>query len=573
MRRAFLFCRPRPSVMILMVLIAVLALSPACKTNDPTAPTAPVDLTGNTPNVAGTFSGLISVTGGGIGSADGLTDLIINVRVRDDNGNPVANGTPVNVSIDIGTIRLFGADPATAASSVRAGTFEGNASFAVRSTVTGSGTVTAWIADVATVLRVTFDRVPLEALVDLIFRGGGGDTISVRGVAPTDFTLVGKVKTVDGLAIAGVEVEFHIIEDLTIGSGHGAAFFGSPSRSLTDSAGEAFATILLQGEGTVTLTADVLDPVDGSVIFRSNQVTAIATATQENTAVTLAFDDGTTSTTGAPNVGEGMTATVTDLDSGTVLSGRLVRWTIVEYSTKDVALRATFSDSTPGSTSTLGMAFNTLFGHEPDAIIVVEAELLDDVTSAVQAISNQITLQITGGAPVASFTYTPDNPAVDQVVSFRASTSLDVGGSIVEYRWDWGDGTSADIERDASAHHRFSAAGTFTVTLTVTDNFGEIGTTTLAVTVIGGAPIASFVYSPDNPSAGQVVSFDASSSLDPGATLQEARWDWGDGTSPTLEADLFAEHVFSTAGTYTVTLTIRDNFGATDTATLTVTVS
>ncbi len=483
MKRGFLFGRSRPGVMVVMVLMAVVALSLSCKTNDPSAPTAPVDLTGNTPNITGTFSGLISVSGGGTGSADGLTDLIINVRVRDASGNPVANGTPVNVSIDIGTIRLFGADPATAASSVRAGTFEGNASFAVRSTVSGSGTVTAWIADVATVLRVTFDRVPLEALVDLVFRSGGADTTSVRGVAPIDFTLVGKVKTPEGLAIAGVEVEFHIIEDLTIASGHGAAFFCSPSRSLTDSSGEAFATILLQGEGTVTLTADVLEPVDGRVIFTSNQVTAIATATQENTAVTLTFDDGSTSTTSAPNDGVGMSATVTDRDSGTVLSGRLVRWAIVEDSTDVGSLHATFSDSTPGRTNTLGTAFNTVFGHEPDAIIVIEAHLLDDVTFAVQAVSNQITLRITGGTPEASFIFSPDDPAAGDVVSFSATSSLDPGGEIEEYRWDWGDGTSPTLEVTPSATHIFAIAGTYTVTLTIRDNFGATASTTLTVTV------------------------------------------------------------------------------------------
>ena len=483
MRRALLFGRPRPGAMLLMVLMAVAALPLACKTNDPSAPTAPIDLTGNTPNVAGTFSGLITVTGGGVGSADGLSDLVINVRVRDAAGNPVINGTPVNVSVSIGTIRLFGADPATAASSVRAGTFEGNASFAVRSTVTGSGSVTAWIADVASVLNVTFDRVPLEALVDLIFRGAGGDSSSIRGVAPTDFTLVGQAKTPTGLPIAGVEIVFHIVEDLTTPAGHGPAFFGSPNRSSTDTAGEAFASLFVQGEGSVTLTADVLDPADGRILFTSNQVTAITTASQANTSLTLVFDDGTTSTSAAPNDGTGMTATVTDRDSGTVLSGRLVRWAKVEDSTVAGGLQATFSDTTPGRTDTLGRAFNTLFGHEPDAVIVVEAHLLDDSTFAVQAISNQITLQITGGTPAASFVFSPDNPVAGATVSFDASSSHDPGGQIEEYRWDWGDGTSPTLERDSSATHVFAIAGTYTVTLTIRDNFGATSIATLTVTV------------------------------------------------------------------------------------------
>ena len=305
--------------------------------------------------------------------------------------------------------------------------------------------------------------------------------------APTDFTLVGQTKTPEGIAIAGVEIIFHIIEDLTVGSGHGAAFFGSPNPSSTDSSGEAFASLFVQGEGSVTLTADVLAPVDGSVIFTSNQVTAIATASQENTALVLRFDDGTTSTSSAPNDGTGMTATVTDRDSGSVLSGRLVRWAIVEDTTGG-GFKATFSDSTPGRTNTLGQAFNTLFGPEPDAIIVVEAQLLDDSSFAVQAISNQITMQITGGTPEASFIFSPDNPLVDQVVTFDASSSLDPGGEIAEYRWDWGDGTSPTLETDPFSQHVFTVAGTYTVTLTIRDNFGATSVAILTVTVTDPVP-------------------------------------------------------------------------------------
>ncbi len=573
MRRAFLLGRSRPVVVLSIGLMALAAFSLACKTNAPTAPTAPGDLTGNTNNTAGTFSGVITIAGGGVGSADGLSDLVINVRVRDASGNPVNNGTPVNVAVDIGTIRVFGADPATAASSVRAATFEGNVSFAVRSTVTGSGTVTAWIADVTSVLGVTFDRVPLEAIVDLIFRGGGGDSTSVRGVAPTDFTLVGKAKDTAGLALAGIEVVFRIIEDLTVGAGHGAAFFGSPNQTSTDSAGEAFASLFVQGEGSVTLTADVLDPVSGRVLFTSNQVTAIATASQENTALTLRFDDGTTSNSAAPDAGSGMTVTVTDRDSGSVLSGRLVRWAIVEDSTIARSLRANFSDTTPGRTNTLGQAFNTLFGHEPDAIIVVEAQLLDDSSFAVQAVSNQITMQITGGDPFASFVFSPDDPIIGDVVTFDAASSLDPGGSIVEYRWDWGDGTSIELESDSTAEHIFTVAGTYTVTLTIRDNLGAISVATDTVTVTGTAPAASFVFSPSSPTAGASVTFDASSSVDPGGVIVEYRWDWGDGTSPTLDNDPISDHAFAVAGSYTVTLKITDNVGATSTTTLTVTVS
>ncbi len=54
-------------------------------------------------------------------------------------------------------------------------------------------------------------------------------------------------------------------------------------------------------------------------------------------------------------------------------------------------------------------------------------------------------------------------------IEFDGLDSYDADGSIVEYTWDFGDG---DIGYDALDYHSYSAAGSYTVTLTVTDNQG-----------------------------------------------------------------------------------------------------
>jgi len=85
-------------------------------------------------------------------------------------------------------------------------------------------------------------------------------------------------------------------------------------------------------------------------------------------------------------------------------------------------------------------------------------------------------------------------------------------------------------------------------------------------------PEASFVYLPENPLPGQTITFDASSSYDPDGEITSYKWDFGDGWSFESETGTVT-HSYSSAGDYTVTLTVRDNDGAINTSTMTIRVS
>lgn len=79
-------------------------------------------------------------------------------------------------------------------------------------------------------------------------------------------------------------------------------------------------------------------------------------------------------------------------------------------------------------------------------------------------------------------------------ITADGSASNDLDGSIVEYKWSWGDGSPEETSTQPTAKHTFAAAGTYTVSLAVTDNGGKTGTTEQQVTV--SKPIAP---APDNP--------------------------------------------------------------------------
>jgi alpha-tubulin suppressor-like RCC1 family protein len=88
--------------------------------------------------------------------------------------------------------------------------------------------------------------------------------------------------------------------------------------------------------------------------------------------------------------------------------------------------------------------------------------------------------------PTARFTVSCQQLAC----SFDASTSTDNDGTITSYDWDFGDGAT---DTGAVVSHPFATSATYEVRLTVTDDDGDPGTTTRALTV-SDAPPASITF-------------------------------------------------------------------------------
>jgi len=83
--------------------------------------------------------------------------------------------------------------------------------------------------------------------------------------------------------------------------------------------------------------------------------------------------------------------------------------------------------------------------------------------------------------PIAS-TSGPYYGKVLEAVLFNGSTSFDPDGTIVSYYWDFSDGTNT-TETNATTTHQYTDIGTYTVTLTVTDDDGAIDTNTTTATI------------------------------------------------------------------------------------------
>ena len=88
--------------------------------------------------------------------------------------------------------------------------------------------------------------------------------------------------------------------------------------------------------------------------------------------------------------------------------------------------------------------------------------------------------------PVAQFSYTPTNPVTGTAVTFNGTASYDPDGAIAAFAWDLnGDGA---IDRSGPVvTWTYTAAGTYTATLYVTDNLGAVGQASqlVVVSVVG----------------------------------------------------------------------------------------
>jgi len=172
-------------------------------------------------------------------------------------------------------------------------------------------------------------------------------------------------------------------------------------------------------------------------------------------------------------------------------------------------------------------------------------------------------LTVEDRSPRAVFGASRGQVETGQQVTFNGSKSVDPEGQIASYEWDFGDGS---VDTGSSATHSYTTAGTYDVTLTVTDGAGNTATVTRTLTVRtpNQPPTASFDASDASPEAGTQVEFDASGSADADGQVQAYGWEFGDGTNATGQR---VTHRFASSGTYTVRLSVRDDRGVVRTTT------
>ncbi len=174
-----------------------------------------------------------------------------------------------------------------------------------------------------------------------------------------------------------------------------------------------------------------------------------------------------------------------------------------------------------------------------------------------------VTSTTTQTITVAPFTLSQAIPAPSTPVTFTALAPDPSCGTVTGYTWNFGDGSGPQSTTSTSIPYTYSARGSYTVSLSYECSGTPVPDSTATVNV-DTPPTAAFTPSASVFVPGTTVSFDAgASSASTGGTISDYAWNFGDG-SPVLHTTTpAASHTFSTVGTYTVTLTITDDLGAT----------
>jgi hypothetical protein len=234
-------------------------------------------------------------------------------------------------------------------------------------------------------------------------------------------------------------------------------------------------------------------------------------------------------------------------------------YTLAKGNTALAVFNATTSVSyTPGSqyTQVLGIygSLSSINGSSPYSVGNAPVLFTSPETAALPTATLLVATPSSGIAPVT--------------VSASVSSTVGSGLTLKSISISFDDGT---IVNASSASHTFINPGDYSIQATVTDSLNR--TATSSKTVIVTANLPPQIVLSVSPSIGKVpmvVTASTAASTDPDGSIAFSSINFGDGT---VVSGSTSTHTYTTAGTYTVTATVKDNLAASSTATATVAAS
>ena len=547
------------------------------------------------PLLGPTASLITIVTSRSVLPIDGTAQII--ATVIEQSGTPAHNGTLVTFTTTLGTL-----EPREAVTS------NGQAVVTLRAgTQSGTASILAFSGSART-----------ETPITVLIGGAAAAALSVTAnpavVSSTGstVTITASVSDVDGNTLPGVPVSFSTTTG-TLGAtlvnsnaaGVAATTLTTSSvATVTATAGTRTATVAVAVNDAPTMT--VIPTTTSPTVGQATTFTVAVTAgTNRITSAAIDFGDGTSlslgTLTGSTTVSHvyGAAGSYTVIGTATDSSGEQVSVSTVVTVGAQIPLNVTLTGPTTNPTVNTPVSFTATATASSSAVAILRFEwsfgdgtsvnTSSGSTSHVYSSAGLKTVQVTAvavdgregttqtqvlvvqGTAIASFVFSPTAPTTITAVQFNATASTaSAGATITGYAWNFGDGSTGT---GVTTSHTFAADDTYNVVLTVTDSAGATDTDSSAVTVTAAAASANFTISPTTAPATTTITFNASASTSsPGGSISSFQWNFGDGSAVAVcpgaaacSADNGAiTHVYAAAGTYTITLTITDSNGLTD---------
>jgi gliding motility-associated-like protein len=231
-----------------------------------------------------------------------------------------------------------------------------------------------------------------------------------------------------------------------------------------------------------------------------------------------------------------------------------------------------FTDQTTGNPATWSWNFgdpnsgpnNTSTQQNPSHTFTASGTYTVTLVAAPtnQSCGDTVTLVVTVN-PLPSPAFAATSVCVGSPTQFTDQSTIQTG-SITAWAWNFGDPNSGpnNLSTQQNPSHTFTAAGTYTVTLTTTSSNGCLNSTTMVVTVYP-LPVAAFT-------APAVCTGSPMPFTDQSTGATQWSWDFGDNTTGSTQNP---SHSYANAGNYTVTLVVTGQGGCTASAQVQVTVN
>ncbi len=325
------------------------------------------------------------------------------------------------------------------------------------------------------------------------------------------------------------------------------------------------------GDGT---TASIADPTH--TYQNEGEYTAVLTVTDDAGATDT---DTVMISVTAPVANQPPTATITQpADGASFPSGATISYSGTGTDPEDGTLPAAnftwLVDLPNGQTNvvvatgvTSGTAATQMDGPHVLKLVVRDSEGLTDTARV------NITVGGTGNQPPSAVAEAdPTSGTAPLAVQFTGSNSSDSDGTISSYSWDFGDGNTASV---ADPSHTYADPGTYTATLTVTDDDGATDSDTVIITVNSGTTNQPPTATITQPTAGQTflvgesINYSGTGTDPEDGDLPAANFTWTvrapDGQIHPLASGVKSGTATASApGVYTIRLEVTDSEGASD---------
>lgn len=295
----------------------------------------------------------------------------------------------------------------------------------------------------------------------------------------------------------------------------------------------------------VTLASGPVSVVNAGITVRAGPAPQQPTATGPTARVAL-----------TPATGEAPLAVRVDASASTAGSSPIDGYTI------------DFGDGTTAAGATATHTFARA-GDFTVTVAVTDGAGLRSTASATAHVTT------TAAGPIARLTTSSSQPTVPTDIVADASASTAGSASIASYTFAFSDGTTVGPQASATIHHSVTAAGTYTVNVTVRDQAGRSSTANAGTQVTAPArvpPTAALVFerAPAGGVGGYLYRLNASGSRPGSAPIVSYLFDFGDGEGDGPSTEPTSAYHEYLAGVHQASVTVTDQNGLRSTATTTL---